>query len=140
MTDACSVSLKAQENNVWSTSASTSASPATSVSLCASTTCQSDRLLAAHTSSVDQGTKSFSSLLIRSAGSKNTRKTGTGAGFDSSAAPAATTSPFPEKRNGNNLSSYLQIPSSPYSCLIPSLVAVFGDYVFFVLVFPVTHS
>lgn len=48
---------QAQGNRGWSTSASTSAFPATSVCLCVSTTCQSDRVFCSLPPRQDQGNK-----------------------------------------------------------------------------------
>lgn len=54
-----SVLLQVQANRGWSTSASTSAFPATSACLCASTTYQSDCVLASSPSSKRSGKHSF---------------------------------------------------------------------------------
>lgn len=156
--------LQARANRGWSTSASTSAFPATSACLCASTTYQSDCVFAPSPSSKRSGKVVFLGpplpLPTRKKQKNNTR---TKTSFDCflcaihlpvnqwSSQPSQSISILPrEKRWRQAVTVIAKAHSSLSSCVIPSLVAHLRDYrrktpffFFFwyvpLIVFPVTH-
>lgn len=150
--------FQARANRGWSTSASTSASPATSVCPSASTTYRSDCVLSSSPPSARSGKQSclFSSLYKKKK-KKKTKNDRTKASFDCfplchTAAskpvkrptlPVRSPSLPREKRWRQAVTVIARAPSSLSSCVIPSLVAHFGDYrrkiPFFLCAFPVTH-
>lgn len=128
--------LQARANRGWSTSASTSAFPATSACLCASTTYQSDCVFASSPSSKRSGKVVF---LAPPQEKKNNTKTKIS--FDCflcaihlpvnqwSSQPSQSISILPrEKRWRQAVMVIAKAHSSLSSCVIPSLVAHFRDY------------
>lgn len=149
--------FQARANRGWSTSASTSASPATSACPSASTTYRSDCVLSSSPPSARSGKQSclFSSLYKKK--KKKTKNDRTKASFDCfplchTAAskpvkrptlPVRSPSLPREKRWRQAVTVIARAPSSLSSCVIPSLVAHIGDYrrkiPLFLCAFPVTH-
>lgn len=130
--------LQARANRGWSTSASTSAFPATSACPCASTTYQSDCVFASSPSSKRSGKVVFLGPPPHKKKKNNTR---TKTSFDCflcaihlpvnqwSSQPSQSISILPrEKRWRQAVTVIAKAHSSLSSCVIPSLVAHFRDY------------
>lgn len=129
--------LQARANRDWSTSASTSAFPATSACPCASTTCQSDRVHASSPSSKRSGKQSclFSPPRTHKHTHKNKNQLWPFPLCQTPASKPVKQPTFPahfflprEKRWRQVVMVIAKGQSSLSSCVIPSLVAHFEDY------------